>query len=115
MNGASLTTGVALGTQPATTRAVGVGHYGGDAIIFQDTATNTISRWIIASNAVSSNQVIATPAIDWKLVALADFNADANDDLALQNASTRTVAVWLIAANGQTTSLGANVSSPAPR
>ncbi|MEA2572341.1 MAG: hypothetical protein QOI24_4342 [Acidobacteriota bacterium] len=113
MNGASLTSGVALGTQPSTTRAVGVGHYGGDAIIFQDTTTNTISRWIIASNAVSSNQVIATPAIDWKLVAFADFDNDTNDDLALQNTSTRTVAVWLIAANGQTISLGANVATPA--
>jgi hypothetical protein len=113
MNGATLTSGIALGSQPATTRAVAVGHFGGDAIIFQDTVTNTISRWIVTSNVVSSNQVIATPASDWKVVTAADFNADGNDDLALQNTSTRTVAVWLIASNGMTISLGANVATPA--
>ena len=112
MNGGTLTTGIALGTQPVTTRAVALGYFGGDAIVFQDTTTNTISRWTIVSNAVALNTVISTPASDWKVVTANDFNADTFTDLALQNASTRTVAVWLMAANGTTITTGANVATP---
>jgi hypothetical protein len=112
MNGASFT-GIALGPQPATTRAVAVGHLGGDAIVFQDTTTGTVSRWLIAANAFSSSAVVATPAsTDWKVVAIGDFNADGYDDLALQNASTRTVAMWLLASNGTTITTGAVVATP---
>ncbi|MEA2570731.1 MAG: large repetitive protein [Acidobacteriota bacterium] len=113
MNGSTIVANTQLGTAPLTTRAVGVGRLGGDAIVFQDTATGAVSRWLVNGTTVTSNVVIDTPAsIDIKVTAVADFNSDGDDDLALQNSTTRTISSWLLSPTGASVVSSGNVATP---
>ncbi|MCU1227192.1 MAG: Flagellar hook-length control protein FliK [Acidobacteria bacterium] len=113
MNGSTIVANTQLGTSAPTGRAVGVGHLGGDAIVFQDTATGAISRWIVNGTTVTSDVVIGTPSsIDIKVTAVADFNSDGDDDLALQNSTTRTVSSWILSPTGASVLSSGNVATP---
>ena len=113
MSSGAIVSDVLLGNVSANTRVVGLGRLGGNAVVLQDTTTGAISRWIVSGGSVTSNQAIGTPsAADIKVLGVADFNSDGNDDLVLQSASARTVSVWLLSSTGIGVLSSGNVATP---
>ncbi|MBV9494858.1 MAG: VCBS repeat-containing protein, partial [Acidobacteria bacterium] len=116
MNGATLEAGFNLGAPGAgaNSKVVALGNLGGNAIVFQNTQTNAISRWIVTGTTVTSQLPISTPASGWTVAGAGDFDADNHGDLVLQNSSSRAIAIWLLDANGTAIVQGTVVGTPVP-
>ncbi|MEA2570290.1 MAG: hypothetical protein QOI24_2291 [Acidobacteriota bacterium] len=110
MNGAAVQSGVVVTTDTAS-RAVALGNFGGDAIVFESTTDQSLYRAVIVNNAVTSTSPIANSA-GMSVMMAGDFDGDGDDDLALQTTATRTVTVQLLAADGFTVTSSAAIATP---
>jgi len=101
-------------------KMVGTGDFNGDGkpdMLFQNEKTGLLMYWMmngstmIASGAISPDN---PGSLDWRVVAVADFNSDGKPDILFQNQSTGQLVCWLM--NGTkliSYTLLANPGSPA--
>lgn len=102
MNGTQLAGSTLFSQNPGSDYAlVGVGDFSGNGattLVLQSKSTNKVVFWFTggANNATVSGGafVNVSPDAGWKVVGVADFNADGRSDLVFQNQNTRQIAIW---------------------
>lgn len=103
MNGAQRTSSVALPTVPNVWRVAGVADWNGDGfddIVWRRTDSGAATVWHMYGTSLRQhNPFRALPAVanlQWNLEAIADFNADGQDDLFWTNSITGAQSAWLM-------------------
>jgi photosystem II stability/assembly factor-like uncharacterized protein len=76
-------------TQPPPTRQ--------PRLFLQNQTSNAVSKWEMGGTSrtvLEESPIIATAAVNWRVVATADFNNDGVPDILLQNQVTNQISVW---------------------
>lgn len=91
-------------TPPADYTVAGIGYFPGlstpNALVLQSATTNQVAFWFVGGSdgktITNGAFLTATPATDWKVVGVGDFNLDGKSDLVFQNQTTGQVNVWFM-------------------
>jgi len=110
MSGATAASTAIVATD-ATSRAVALGNFGGDAIVFESKTDQSLYRSLVVNSAVTTSSPIAN-ATGMNVKSAGDYDGDGDDDLAVQTFDTRTVTVRLLASDGYTVMTSAAVATP---
>ena len=99
-------------------KMVGSGDLNGDTkpdIVWQHQGTNVLAAWLMNGTTIQSSVSLDVPLVsdtNWRVVGVADVNADDKPDLLWQEATTRThggVIAWLM--NGQSYTTNVDVTT----
>ena len=90
-------------TPPTEYALVGVGDFSGDGgstLVLQSRVSNQIAFWYTSgvnhATVPGGNFVNVTPAANYKVVGVGDFNGDGKSDLVFQNQTTNQIAIWFM-------------------
>jgi len=95
-------------------KIVGVGDFNADQhadLVWQHEVTGALSAWLMNGSVVFASPSLLPDRptdVRWKVVGVADFNADTKPDLLWRHIGTGDVAVWLM--NGLSTTIQAPLS-----
>jgi uncharacterized repeat protein (TIGR01451 family) len=110
-------TGAANLTQSNTWRIVGVGDFNQDGyqdVVWQDSVSGAAQVWFLGGaqgNAVTGAAVLSGGNA-WRIMSVADFNADGHPDCIWQDPVTGQAQIWLMGgANGVTVTGAANLTA----
>src|ERR1019366_7783650 len=107
MNGATITTGLVIGTLSTDWVISGTGDFDGDGkadIVLSNTVTGNRAVWIMNGATITTGLVIGTLSTDWVISGTGDFDGDGKADIVLSNTVTGNRAVWIM--NGATSPTG---------
>ncbi len=99
MDGATMTSGVAIASRPLPWRVAATADIDGDGqpdVVWQQPVTGDVTAWLM--NGVTQVTEIALGRNDhaWRIAAAADLNRDGKADLVWQNGANGQLAAWLL-------------------
>ena len=67
---------------------------GKEDILWRNTQTGEVRIWYMNGSSILSNDSVATVGLDWKIVAIADFDGSGFSDIVWENANDGSFAIW---------------------